>query len=366
MENDYGVSVMNELDLNELQSAEDLFENGQYDIALKKFEILAEKYPEDGRIAFDLAQIALSLDDTEMALQFSNVAINNGFVETSAFLFYANLNALIGDTANADENYAKAVSSAEDEDEKWYALQTYAQFLISHGFQLKAEKICKILMRDYPTNYQGFHLYYFNLIERGNMDVASQFLKEVPECFTENQYYLADVIYDYRVQSKDEELLELFETDKRFMNNIPEITLKTKVMLLKDADDVEPKYNIIRELIEKYDDEDAVLASMMLEFSKQNYQQSAKIADIIMEKEKDTVGIRFYLAIYIQMFNVYFLCDRKPNEAMQEWITTAGNWCLNFITELEEPKLYEEVKESIYNLFAQMKGSNEFEADESI
>ena len=96
---------------------------------------------------------------------------------------------------------------------------------------------------------------------------------------------------------------------------------------------------------------------MILEFSRNNFKKSSQIANSILDNEKDNQGFRYYLALYFQIYNLYYLAEKKPSAELRKWIEKAGNWCINFVDEMGIPAASDVVTSSIEELFDEINSS---------
>ena len=113
----------------------------------------------------------------------------------------------------------------------------------------------------------------------------------------------------------------------------------------------EEKAKIIETLAKKYHDSDAVISMMVVEFANKNFKKSAQIANVILENEKVNQGIRYYLALFFQIYNLYYLSEKNPSAELRKWIESAGNWCIAFAERLALPEIDNTVRDAIRELF---------------
>lgn len=332
-------------------------ENGDYLSAARLLDDLSEKYPDEGIVPYYLGRLSMIVKDEELAIKYFLAAEKKGYNITE---LYISLGMLLDDYKNtlaAEKYFIKACEMADTNVKKLICLSALAVFYIKQEQYTNADRIAKQMISDYPDTYQGYHIYVLKESVKGNLKEMNVYLENLQDKFKRQPQYLIDYIEIMKQQGRTSELMELFDNDQNFMEIIPQIVLREKIAGLKDYKIIEEKEKLIRELAISYQDSDAIVSLMILEFSKKNFKKSAGIANIILENENKIQGIRYYLALYFQIFNFYYLADKKPSIELKKWIEKAGDWCINFINELEIPDLTEVVYDSIQDLFNEINGN---------
>lgn len=259
-----------------------------------------------------------------------------------------NLNKII----DTEKYLIKSIELSIDMEKKWIPMSALTMFYIENNMLLKAEKNSKLLIEEYPNNYQGYHMHILIEILKKNYDDVCVYMKKVPEKFQTHPQFLIDYVDLYRQQNKMDELYKFFEEDFRFTEIIPQEVLKEKMISLDNIEELyDEKEKILLELAKKYHDSDAIISLMILQFSKKKFEQSAKIANIILENEKNIQGIKYYLALYFQIYNLYFMSEKHPSVQLKKWIENAGNWCIRFANDFNIPEIANTVSDSIQELF---------------
>lgn len=310
---------------------------------------LVAAYPDEGIIPYYFGKICLMAKENEMALNYFNAAIRLNYNLPDVYLSIALLQKEMGLINDAEKSFLKASEQTEDKELLWASLSCLAVFYIENEMYLKAGKISKTMVKEFPNNYQGYHLHFTIETMRKGYDDAFSYLERLPEQFKNHPQYLIDLVELYKKSGKEEKLKDLFETDERFKMFIPQIVLREKIASLSDSN--EEKEALIRKLAKEHSDKDAILSLMILEFSRKNFEKSAKIANVILDKEKSNQGYRYYLALYFQMYNFYYLSEKKPSQELMNWIEKAGNWCINFADTFNIPEMGKTVRDSVNELF---------------
>lgn len=341
---------MNDISLTILNSIDILIENGDLNEAVDTLKRLAEEYPNEGVVAYYLGRVCLIYKNEKLALKFFLTAIERGYTTADVYLSTALLQKNLFAFNEAERLLIKATEVADTEDINWASLSCLAVFYIENEMYLKAEKIAKKLIKEFPDNYQGYHLHIIIEVMREHFDEVSAYINMLPEKFKNHPQHLIDVIEIYKKSNKGAELSDVLESDPRFATIIPQFVLREKIVTTPN-DKYDTKEKLVRQLAKDYYDKDAIVSVMILEFSRKNFEKSAKIANVILDNEKSIQGSRYYIALYFQIYNLYFLSEKKPSAELQKWIEKAGNWCINYADEMGIPAASDIVASSIQELF---------------
>lgn len=312
---------------------------------------LSEHYPDEGIIPFYLGKIAMAVEDEELAMKYLAEAEEKGYDSAELFLAMGLLLSPTGNIAETEKRFLEAEKASETLEMRWGALSALAVFYLQHEMFLKVEKIAKTMIADYPNNYQGYHIHIMAEAIRDHYDEVNSYMEKLPDMFKIHPQYLTDVVEIYKKQGKTDELLKLFEFDNRFEKYIPQVVLREKINALPSDQYRDQKEKLIYRLAKEYHDSDAVVSAMILEFSKMNFKASSVIANVVLDNEKESPGLKYYLALFFQIFNFYYLAEKKPSAKLRKWIEEAGNWCIEFAAEFNLPEVSDIVSASIQELF---------------
>lgn len=340
--------------LDEIKLAKNLIEKKCIKGAIDILKPLAKKYPEDGCVAFNLGRCAALLNEPVIAYHYYSLALEKGYKDIILYLILADYESFYGSIKQAEIYFNDALVISNSNEEKWAVLNDIALFYITHNMYLNADRYIKRLINDFPDNYNGYHLHFLIYIIKEKYDDARKYLEMLPIKFKNLPQYLIDFIDVIKLQGNTNELLELFENDRRLTDIIPQYVFKQKYILSNDNTE---KIGIVNELIKEYHDKDSVLSLVFLYFAQQKFQESSEIAKFVLEQEKDIQGIRFYLALYFQIFNLFYLANKKPSADLRKWIETAGNWCLNYVNKTNIKEIQDSVSDSIASLFKEINSS---------
>lgn len=349
---------MDDILTTKISSVECLIENGDLDKAVGILKVLAQDYPQEGIVAYYLGRVCLIGKDGVLALKYFLAAIDRGYATADVYLSTAMLQKSLAALNDAEKNFLKAAEVADTTELMWASLSCLSVFYIEFEMYLKADKIAKKLIKEFPDNYQGYHLHILIEAMRERFEEVFAYMDMLPEKFKDHPQFLIDVIEIYKKAGKETELAELFETDLRFTTVIPQIVLREKISSMPNDEYDDTKEKLIRQLARDYHDKDAVVSVMILEFSRKNFKKSSQIANIILDNEKLNQGFRYYLALYFQIYNFYYLAEKKPSEELCKWIEKAGNWCMNFVDEMGIPAASDIVTSSIQELFSEINAAS--------
>ncbi len=349
---------MNETLKMKISKVELLLENYKYDDAIANLRELAEEYPDEGAIPYYFGRLAMIGKDEELALKYFLIAKEKEYNNVDLYLLLAFIYNNFGSLNDAEKYFENAVDLAETSASKWATMSALAAFYIEHAMYLKAEKISKRLIDEQPNSYQGYHLHIMSESLRGRTDEAMSYIERVSEIFKNHPQYLMDIIEIYKLNNKASGLIKLFENDNRFVRFIPQIVLREKIASLpSDEENADEKEALIAKLAKEYHDSDAIVSYMIIQFGKQNFKISSRLANIILQNELGNQGMKYYLALYFQIFNLYYLADKKPSEKLRNWIEKSGNWCIDFVEQFKPAEISTAVRSSIQELFDEINNN---------
>lgn len=349
---------MDEVLSTKIRFIDGLIGNGDLDEALSTLKILAQDYPKEGVVAYYWGRICLKCKDEALALKYFLAALDRGYVTADAYLSTAILQKNFAEFSEAESLFIKATEAADTKEFIWASLSCLAMFYIESEMYLKADKIAQELMIEFPDNYQGYHLHILIEAMRERYDEAFDYMNTVPKKFKNHPQRLIDVIEVYKKADKESELSALLKSEPSFFSVIPQIVLRETVSVTQNDEHDDTKERLIRQLAKDYHDKDAVVSVMILEFVRKNFKTSAQIANAILDNEKGNQGFRYYLALYFQIYNLYYQAGKRPSEQLRKWIEKAGNWCINFADEMGVPAASDVVTSSIQELFGEINSGS--------
>lgn len=344
--------------MSKIQCIDKMLEKCEYTNALSVLKELAQEYPSEGIVPYYLGQMSLIGKDNLLAQKYFKTAIDMGYEKPDAYLLLALIQKDLYMVAESEENFTKAVNAAHSSEILWTVLSCSCVFYIENEMFLKAEKIAKRIIKEYPENYEGHHLHIMINALRERYEEVFAYMDILPEKFKIHPQFLIDIIEIYKKSGKESKLLELFDRDLRFNAIIPQVVLRERISTMENVQSDDTKEQLIRELANEYHNKDAIISVMILEFSKKNFKKSSQIANAILDNEKGNQGFRYYLALYFQIYNLYYLAERKPSVELRKWIEKAGNWCINFVDEMGIPAASDVVTSSIQELFDEINDND--------
>lgn len=321
--------------LSELLQAEKEIREDNFGQALKRLGALAQAEPENGRIAFDLGNIALFQKENLLAQRYYEKALELGY---SGFSVYENMAVLKERTEEwglAGELFARAVELAEHPRDRMFALSALALYYKRRHMLLKAEKTARQMIEEYPQEYQGHHLYILMQMERKHFRDVEEYFDRIQPEFGRDSRYLTDVIGYLEAEGRDEDTLERIDTDPAMMEVIPQLALKKKVQLLLKKENRNEAAEAIGALFYNFEDPDAAFSMIILEMLNGNYPKAGAIANYVMQKEREKAepGQYFYLAMYLQIYVFYLASDRKPDERVRMLMKKEAEVILQWLEE---------------------------------
>lgn len=349
---------MDNTEIKNVELAEEyILENKAFE-AISILKPLCNKYPKDGRLAFDLGRCAASVNDTVTAGRFFHIADDLGFKNTSMFTILGIAADANGNFEKAEEYYKKALDAAASEYEILLSKTEYALYYIRNEKYLNAEKIAKDLIKNFKNRYNGYHIYFLINYNKQNFDEALNFLETVPESLSKNRDYLTDYILVSEQKLMPKEMMDLLESDGRFVENIPNYTLKKEFNYFHNLNDKKGMNKVFEKLVNDYNDKDALIGLALKFYSEKEYERSAKVANYLIQKYKNTGGMTFALAVYIEIFNIYHLSGEQPSPEAARLIEKGGNYSIDTFIRTNIPQFYEPLVKSVKDLFNEINQGN--------
>lgn len=342
-----------------IQSVDRMLEVRDYSGAVSVLQDLAHEFPSEGIIPYYLGRLCLVDKDELLSYKYFTTAVKLGYTDYDVYISLALIEKDMASVNKAEKSFLKALEVATTEELKWTCMSTLSVFYIENEMYLKAEKYVKKLIAEYPDSYQGYHLHIIIEALREHFDEVLAYMDRLPDMFKNHPQYLIDIIEIYKKSGKDNELSVLLKNDLRFTEIIPSVVLREEILSIPNDEHDDGKGQLIRRLAKEYHDKDAVMSVMILEFSRKNFEKSAKIANVILENEKGNQSLNHYLAMYFQIFSLYYMAEKKPSEKLRKWIEDAGNWCISYAESLGMPAVTETVSDSIQELFDEINKSDE-------
>ena len=342
-------------DTTVVERIEKYIDEKDYKSALSEIKTLSDKDLSDGRAYYQMARLMLDTGNEEDAYDYLRQALNAGYKTAgSCFLMAQSAERHEGFEA-VDDYYLQAISLTEDVEEIRGISMFRALYHLRSNKSLSAEKIAKRLIEQFPDSYDGYHLCFLSAMKREKYEEAGSYLDLVSDGFSDNSQYLFDRIELMKAEKDMSEVVAELEADKRYMKTIPIYSLRQKLTYYYDQQDSQKYFETASYLGAKYNDKDAYVALMTMDFARQNYQKSAETAQFLMDIEKDNQGYRFYVALYFQIFNYYYLSGKKPSRELIEWMKKAGEWCIGFAVQNTTEAAATEVLDSIVELFDEIR-----------
>ena len=342
---------MNKNLLINFDNVDQLIKEQDFPKAMGILKSLVGKYPTEGIIPYYFGRICLAVKEEQLAVQYFQKAIEMNCCNTDVYLSLALLQKNIGTTNEAEKNFNHAIERVKTQEERWASFSCLAVFYIENKMYMKADKIAKAIINEFPDNYQGYHLHTIIDTLKGDYEDAISYLKMIPERFKRHPQYLIDIIDVYKNSDKKEKLPEIFNHNLTFTEVIPQIVLREKIIASFNSEDNEEKEELIQTLANNYHDKDAIFAVLVLEFSRRNFKKASYIANIILENELENLNIRYYLALYFQIYNFYYMSDCHPSEKLVKWIENSAKWCVEFVDQFNIPEISLPLRKSLQNLF---------------
>lgn len=337
-----------------LTKAESYIENNDYLEALKLLRDLAINHPDDGKIAYDLAIIAMKTNDNIMAMQYFDAALEKGFENANLYFHKIRILNDIGETEEIEPLFERALEISENDDETWALLDEQINYFLSNDLILNADKIAKTMIQKYPNEYAGYHYHFLAKLEKEKYEDAKACLEIIPKELQDSPLYLIDTAEYYRIQDNDY-FYTLLESDNRYKEQNPIYYYKNIYHKACKDDDAETMLSALKKLSFEFGDQDSFLSLIMLLHSAQMFTESAEVANLVIEANKEEANIYFFYAMFYQMYNYYHLEKNALTEETIKWIIDAGNWCVSYANSTGKEEIIENTISSVNYLFEQLE-----------
>lgn len=340
---------LNEIE-NRVGTAEELIRRRSYQEALDILSEAAKADPENGRIAFDLGNIAVFQEEFELALKYYTEAEKRGYGSYRVYQNMAVAKEKTGEWKQAERAYLKAVELTQTQEERLIVLSAQALFYLRGNMMLKADKTARRIMEEFPEEYQGHHLYYLVQLQREEYQEMENHFEEIASDFQKHPQYLIDRLAGLELSGKEMDVLHMIEENPSVMKMIPKLALHKKIELsLKKQEQqgvTEDTEKEIRHLFEEYGDLDAAFSVMVLDMTKGNYVRAGAVSNWILEQDFPKKNLRFYATMYLQIFIFYFLSEGKPEGNILELMKKEAAICIEWMEEngLADQDMYEALK----------------------
>ena len=336
---------------NKLEYAKQLINDEEYVKALKILKDLAYENPNNSKIPYLLGIVALSIDEENLAYDYFMKSETLGYENANLFYKMAVIESNLEKSRESEMHFNKAIALA-DKDESFVCYDSLITFYLEHNMFLKADKLSKRLMLDFPNNYIGYHYQIECLLLRNRDLEAKSFLNMIPENFKKSPLFLMDNIKVLQRTENSEMVINEIDNNKIYEKIIPNYSLKIKYNMSSNMDAGTKSLSaIIKKLVVDYGDIDGIFALMLINFENKNFEVTANICQYILEYDANVQGLRFYIALYFQMYCLYFMSENKPSRALVDYIQRSGDLCLNYFATLESKEIYEIVDTSIGYLY---------------
>ena len=280
----------------------------------------------------------------EMAEDFFEKAKSLGMDDCALWMNLSGVYEDLGKMAEAEEGYKDAVKRAADEQERWSCITALGLFYLKRKQYLRARKIAAQLQKDFPANYEGWHLQYEIARVQEQYEECQRVLKLAEESFGDHPVCLGDQLELWKETKSPEEILELLEADQRFMEKIPLLTLRTRVMLLERLNRREEAKKDILILAERYLDPDAMISAVLFAFGDQDYRRVQQLCLAVMkELENDPEDIHYFHATYYSMFASYMEDEGQIRAENIKWVEQGVDYCEKWLMlhQIEDAKMRE-------------------------
>ena len=336
--------------VKKIEAAENLICEKRY---LEAFNVLGEvlqEEPNNGRAMADEGVICVYLQEFGRALFYLQKALDNGYDKYTTYLNIAEVKKTIGRQEEAEKLYKEALERAVTKEQKWVCQIMLGEFYLENEKFLRAEKMAKTMMREYPNNYQGYRLHSRILLEQKKYQECEQYLSGLEQKFERTPVFLQDRKTFLYQLGKKKEVFELIERNQNYMEVIPQETLRTKMAYLTESKRYEEARVVIKQLINEFEDSYALMAEMILSFSEGRMKKTIKIAEYILEKEEEHPERRSYFqAAYYLLIATYMDTDKKPDEENLEWMRPVVQYCKKWL------EMYEIEDENITAFMSEME-----------
>lgn len=325
--------------------------HNQIEQAMNRISEMLKVNPCDGRLYFYFGLCMDGINQKKFAGECFRVAYKNGYKSSNMLILLAKAESSIGNKEDAEKYFKEAIEYNTSEAEELCSKSEYAMFLIDNNQLLAAEKISRIIIEKYPNYYTGYHIYLSIKIHRKDYKACELLIEEIKEKFDATEDFLTDYIEFYQHKNGIEKAIDYMRNNEVYNRIIPQYVQKKNLEYYYSIEDFENYLKTLLALVVDYGDKDAAMAAMLLLNASKKYKLSAKIAEYIMDNEKEKQGFRFFMALEIQMFNYYYMANNHPSEKLVRWIEQVGKWCMAYAYENFPIKMAEIFSENIHELF---------------
>lgn len=325
--------------------------NSKLEDAVKQSVNLLKTNVDDGEAYYCLGLCMARLNDMSAAISDFKKAEEKKFANCNMFVFLAKNEERTGNSEKAESYYKEAINTSSSELESAYSKGEYSLYLVRQKMFLKAEKLSKSIMNDYPDNYYGYHAYIICQAEKEDYKRAESFINEIKNKFQENEYYLKDCIDLYEKQHDVAETKAYIDQNSIFLQVIPEETLKISLRYYVESKDVENVVETLKVLLWEYGDKNAALLLMMMLFASKKYKETSEIASYVLENEKNRAGVYLYFALEFQMYSLFYMSEGHPSQEFVRWVEKAGGWCIAFAKSHFSGDVADILSSTVYELF---------------
>lgn len=336
--------------LKKIEIVDKHIESGEWEKANKLLENLAQEIPENGKVLYEYGLLAQQQGEFDLALRRYNEAMEKDPGNFFVYMNIALIKKLSGDNREEEKYLNEALEKAKCKEERWFALSSLCTHYMNLHTYLKAEKFAKQIIREFEDNYEGYHLYIEIQMRRKSYDEAISYIEEVPETMKNHPQYLADMISWLERSEQYEKLLDLLKNDEQIKKVIPEYMLRKRIAVSGSLGHTEEAIKDLFDMLKEYKDVDAAICLAFFLFLNGDYEQSADLANAIMDEEKDNADLRFYLALFCEILSFYYLSGKKPSEKLISWMQHACIWCSDFVA-ATYPELLDEILDCFEVLF---------------
>ena len=179
---------MNEM----IYNAEKLMQEENYPEASKLLKKILQEDPDNGRAAADVGVICIYLQEIEAAIFYLQKALDNGYDSYTTYLNLAGVKKQMGQQEEAERLYREALKRADTKERKWTCQTMLGKFYLENEKFLRAEKVAKTMIKEYPDNYQGHRLQTRILIEQKQYQECENYMKKLEQKFGRYPVYLQD------------------------------------------------------------------------------------------------------------------------------------------------------------------------------
>ena len=316
-----------------LLEAEELIRQGAYDRAEVYLSDLKKEENICGRIKFDYGNIALLKGNYEDAYTYFEESLNKGYEKSSVYQNMGAIKEKSGENHEAEAFYRKAVDKATEDKERGMVLTAMCLFYYRNDMYLKAERIANELMEQFKESYQGHHLFFLIMTKKKEYDKIEKHFARIRLQFAKDPQYLIDVLANLGNQNKTEKQLELLENNPAYIEVIPELALNKKAQLLLQQGNQDDVKKVLQILYKEYGNLNGAFSTMIVLMLDEKYVEAGKIANSILESEKDRQGLIYYLTLYIQFILLFCSFQKNPPDDVWKFMRKVADECRKWFLE---------------------------------